>query len=449
MLSGRKPSSAKAIEDLEFVWGGHIFFAGDLRDGTSIVEIPGVVLHIDPSDKSMAVQGDMNLLLGRGRMLQKLNKVSESYWVRGIDPTAMAPAEKASDLYSSQNAEAVAKARRLASSTVEAYLETRTPAQLKAVTLAVESFLEAVIAAAKSDFEPGAFFKGKNDYATRESDGIFMSSSMDPTAMAKAYAADLKGLAAGYGRKAIPNDDVDEWMDDAYTAAATMTHHLLAHPEDVLVQQKLDLAKTDAGNLMEFRVDVFDGHVVNASFRYGLEFHPDEAAGAGKMVQKFFDKAPKGDRYFTGGLDVAMLKDGTFKIIETNPGTQSSFIDSGTYPISGNLAVSKFLGHPTPLLMRLMVEYAGGPKTQAEFLSTLRSTESEAVTSLDQLTKFEFLVWVRDKYLGEWVADPSDTHRRTLLRRIRQVARDGGVPDDDEFEEYIIDRMKEFMDRKS
>ena len=449
VISSRRPATQAMIRDIEELWGARVFFAGDLTESSSLVEIPGVVLHIEPSPKSLEVQGELNILLGKDKMLGKLNKVTESYWVRAIDPNAMAPALRASELLLKQGGSAYSKQRRKLNAQVRRFLQTRDFSALADIQQDTQAYLSHVIEKSNAEYESGAFIKGKDDYATREGDAIFTTGSMQPGKMALEYIKKLRSFVEeSKKRTPIEPDRLDLYFRDDATPPAVMTHNLIMHPEDVLIQQKLDIAKTDADNLMEFRVDVFDGHVVNSSFRYGLEYFPEEAQGAGKMVQRFFNRAPKAARYFTGGLDVCMLKDGTFKIIETNPGAQSSFINAATYPISANEALSKLLGKRTPLLKKLDEIYSNGPTAQVQFLMTLGVREADGLTSIRDITKFDFLSWLRDRYLDEWTRTPTEENRKKTLRQMRKVAKLGGVKKgDDDFEAYIMARMKAYMSR--
>ncbi len=402
VLPGWRPVDEEGVRDNEKLYGARVFYAEDLADNSTPVKLPGLVLHISPSPKSFLVRGDLNPLLGQGRLLARLDKVTESEWVRSVDPSFMAEGltgqalvEKRAGAFRSRQA----KARRL----IEEYLGNLDEAGADKRQREIAGLVKEFFRLSREEFPKGAFFKFRTDYATREKASMVATFLSDPDEMAAGYLSDLKIIKDYLGVHPISalDPELRRLMTDGPSRTAVI-HSLIARPGDVLVQKKLGLAKNRRGELIEFRVDVLDGHVVNSEFRYGWDYRPDEENQAKQLIESFLAKLPEKDRYFSGGFDVAKLRDGSYVIIETNPGTQSVNLDTSRYPTLGNRALSNLLGKPTPLLRKLEQLYQAGVQRQASFLRRLPLGNNDAKESIQNMNAEDAMEWFRARYVQDW-----------------------------------------------
>ncbi|MFN8790983.1 MAG: amidoligase family protein [Bdellovibrionales bacterium] len=111
-------------------------------------------------------------------------------------------------------------------------------------------------------------------------------------------------------------------------------HTLLQARETTIVQSRVDIAR-------EFRGEVFAGHVLGGEstvdrymYEYELSGRMSEYkapprwmfAAAEKFVQNAVDSLPAEFRNMTFGMDIAVLRDKSLIMIESNPGANSSFL---------------------------------------------------------------------------------------------------------------------------
>lgn len=103
---------------------------------------------------------------------------------------------------------------------------------------------------------------------------------------------------------------------------------LLESPNQVFFQELMPIDR-------EFRVEILNGKVIPGATidRYAYmnkRAKPPTAAeisAIDEFTQRFIDSLPEEMRVLPYGLDIARLKTGGFKIVETNPGGNSSFLE--------------------------------------------------------------------------------------------------------------------------
>lgn len=421
VLPGWRPVNEEHMRDNERLYGARVFYAEDLADHSTPVKLPGLVLPISPSPKSFLVRGDLNPLLGQGRLLARLDKVTESAWVRSADPSFMAKGltgqalvKKRTGAFKSRQAEV----RRL----IEEYIGNPDEAGADERQREVAGLVKEFFRLSREKFPKGAFIKFRTAYATRESASMVATFLSDPDEMAADYLSDLKKVKDFLGLHPISalDPELRRLMTEGPSRTAVI-HALIARPGDVLVQEKLDLAKNRRGELIEFRVDVLDGHVVNSRFRYGWDYRPDEESQAKRLIESFLDRLPEKGRYFSGGFDVAKRRDGDYVIIETNPGTQSFSLDAGRNPTLGNAALSNLLGKPTPLLRKLERLHQAGVKRQAAFLRRLPLENDNDKDSIRDMDATDAMEWFRARYVQDW--RKAGGGRRAALKTIGKLKR--------------------------
>jgi len=201
---------------------------------------------------------------------------------------------------------------------------------------------------------------------------------------------------------------------------------LLEHPEHVLIQQKLPIKRTGQNNLMEFRVDVIEGHVGNSSFRYGMEFYPHESEGAAEFVRGFLKKVNGPHRYLSASMDVAMLNDGSYRIIETNTGTDGASVDPALYSYEANVLYSNVLGRRTPMLQEWDKIYRAGLDAQANHLRKLPSREKDTVSSPEEVADSDFMLMLRARYAEEWAKQPTWANSSRIQQDFLRVLQSAG-----------------------
>jgi hypothetical protein len=114
-------------------------------------------------------------------------------------------------------------------------------------------------------------------------------------------------------------------------------YKMLEKPHEVIVQEKLKIKR-------EFRVEVIGGKVLGRGttidryfYMYKYKFNglsmkdyvpPSKSviAQVENFVQSFVDKLPEELKTMPFGMDIALLEDGSFKMIESNPGGNSNFL---------------------------------------------------------------------------------------------------------------------------
>ena len=426
VISGRRPETQAGLDAVQELFGAKVFYADDLPKDAGIVTIPGVALHIGLASGPLQVRGKINFTLGKTDLYAKLNKVTEAYWVRAIDPNAMAPSLSFADVLKKHPDPQFEKIRQTVLKEIKNYLKSRAPAQKKALTNDLDSLVKRFFFLARQENPEGAFIKWKADYASRESDSIITSFSTPASKLTKAYLGDIGEKE----RSGTPSEVVES---------------ILNHPDDILIQKKLALKKTKRGNLMEFRVDVMSGHPVNAGFRFGMEYFPEDAQKARQFVQEFLDKLPPEQKYFSGGFDVAKLESGGFAIIETNPGIDSSMMDARSNPIDANQDLKTLLGKPTPLLIKLENTYREGLAAQVKMLKRL-PIEPRELNSINKIPKYQYFSWLRERYLQDWLKAPSEDSAQTLLKTLRELIRDAGSQDDEDLR-LIVRTTSDYMQR--
>ncbi|MBI3542157.1 MAG: amidoligase family protein [Deltaproteobacteria bacterium] len=104
---------------------------------------------------------------------------------------------------------------------------------------------------------------------------------------------------------------------------------MLAQPDLVFFQERLRIVR-------EFRVEVQGGKVLSKGStidRYAYKsrkkepLDPEEVKAVEKFTQKLVDSLPEELRFLPYGFDVALIENGEFKVIESNPGGNSSFLE--------------------------------------------------------------------------------------------------------------------------
>jgi hypothetical protein len=198
---------------------------------------------------------------------------------------------------------------------------------------------------------------------------------------------------------------------------------MILSPRQVIFQQALSLRMLPESKVpMEFRVDCVRGVPIMANLRYRwvFDYYPSEAKAAMQYIAAFFARAPF-DLQLTCGLDVAQKTDGSWTIIEFNPGMQSGFLSEG---VNWNHFLSCLLGRPTPLieaLNQLTDPSVATVEAQAELFR--RTQRGESIFTHAQVSHGEYYLrsWFRDSCCNQLAAQPSYPEAIAMMNRLEKV----------------------------
>lgn len=442
VVNGPRPKHEWRVQALEFMYGAKIVFTGDFAPGAPTVHGKGVALHPDLTPKLANVyRAEINPHMGYGRLHGSLNKWNEYVFAESVMSGAMPRTLRATELQnalpSRQEAEAMlAKLERgeLERADVSRWAEV------------VSQFLSV----AAREFPEGAFVKHVGEFATKDKNGQLMTWKADAKAIAKIGLRRIAKFRKRYEGQNLSSVEVQEAINTSAGAEARFMYALLREPQSLLVQGKLDIALTDLGKPLEFRVDFVDGEAVRALGRHSTEFYPQEAELAKRFLTQFFAKAPAQYRYLSGGADVMFLKNGEMKFIEFNFGAQSEFIDAGAgYPVIPNIYMSNLLGEPTPLIRELNRLVNWPAAKQARYLLSLDRKLGKGKWGDYSGVSFEAFHYLRNLRLVEWAKKPTREGADALIRDLGELIKflaPRNKADQNELTEYIND-IRPFIEK--
>ncbi len=406
VLNRSRPASEAELSKEAFLFGGTVFYADDLPADPGTLEMPGLALHFLPNARSLAVRGTLNPLQSRGKALAEMNKREEMRVFERYAPEAIAPWIPADKLFTTWPG--LEQQRVEALNEVNAFLSIRSASlsQVRILNKKLRSFFEMAVATLPDEMRK-FFIKHRYDSASMESGQLWNYRNFQAVKNARAFYKALKSAKNETGLRGNLLDNVGfetHWEDDY---RLLILRNLLLGGDEVFFQQFLPVRRSHYGNNIEFRVDVFQGRVVGTNFRYNLEYFPEEGEQAARFVAGVFARLPSRYRTLSAGLDVVQLVDGTFRIIEGNFGTASSFCLPDTMPIYANTALSNFLGKPTPLIRYLDSAFAKGLSAQAKVLVDAYADEPDADDDeAVGLTREDIFTYFRDRYVDNWRATP-------------------------------------------
>jgi hypothetical protein len=400
VMNRSRPATEELIQKESFLFGGNILYADDLPEDPGLIEIPGLALHLLPNARSLAVRGTLNPLQSRSRVLADLDKVEEMRVFGRYVPDAVAPWITADKVLASSSE--LLEKRQTALDRVNDFLSNRSPnlSEIRLLNNSLRSFFKLFMDQRPEAFR-NFFIKHRNDFATTEAGQQWTNLNFHPSSNARFFYYALKNAKtqASLRGKPLQSEQLGEYF--VYQNRMVILRNLLLGGDEVFFQQTLPVRRSRRGNNVEFRVGIFQGRVVASHFRFNMECYPEEAEGAARFVKGIFARLPVKYRTLSAGLDVAQLKDGSFRIIEANFGTNSSFSLPDTIPVYANTALSNFLGRPTPLIRHLNAVFDRGMKAQANALRIARAEQprDEEEVALRPDDVFEYF---RDRYLENW-----------------------------------------------
>jgi hypothetical protein len=402
VMNRSRPESEAQIRREEFLFGAPVFYSEDLPEDSGIVHIPGVALHFLPSSRSLAVRGQLNPLQGSSNVHGSLDKIEEMRILRKYAPLAVADSAPAARLIGGETL--VAKRAEAFRRISEFLLRPRTAWTTRRLKSSLREYLQECHNLFSQRFPKGYYVKWRFDYATRESAQLTTSENFQSPDRINHF-VDFIDLAKQLFPfwETLDHPAIDAFLYEMTDSRILALHDLLYGGNNVLVQAALPVHISPYKNNIEFRVDVFQGEVVGSDFRSGLELWPNRRDRAEEFIRSVLRGLPTPYRTMSAGFDVVELKDGSFRIVECNVGTRGSFILPDTEIIRANQAISRFLDHPTPLMLELDAAYAGGKESQARYLKQVAATSPHPSNeNLVELEKTDVFRYFRDRYFEDW-----------------------------------------------
>ena len=215
-------------------------------------------------------------------------------------------------------------------------------------------------------------------------------------------------------------------LNEKDLSSVNLVRSLLLDPIEIMVQEKLSLAKTRDGTLAEVRVDFTSLGPINATLRWGYDVAIDYQNRAMEFFKDFIAKASPQVKKLSGGADIVFLTDGSLRIIEFNFGSDSGFAYAGELMIPGNLFVSKILGRPTPLIQQLETLVTANFKEQVEYLSkTKPEFKKDGVENLSPRDMYlpDAYQYLRDRMIENWLDNPTPEEAARLSERFRKLVK--------------------------
>jgi hypothetical protein len=378
-----KPTNFAGVKAFEMLFGTKVVFAGD--DPVGDVGLrgvryrhPGVLLHVGDSLLTAHHRGELNPTFGDLRLNGK-DKYWEYLFVRSVDPVRMAETVLASDLVSDMFNNAELETLEAARGSVMGMmLGGRTPSTQDISN--VQKYLSTLYSHIARRFRgENTFIKPVEGCCSADAKGqLITTQRCDPEKMGSHFCKASHRLSNGrLPREVTTKREQRKGMEKALLSGEdniVMTvYDLVMHPNKVMFQKGIKLAKTKSGVPLEFRVETTRGNPLVSNLRYWKEFdyYPEEAEGALAAVKDFFQRAPS-NRQLTCGMDVAKGKDGNWYFIEFNPGMESGFLNPG---IQWNTYLTQLTGETTPLMTNFqMMKSRGNLPQQRLFLQSLPDT---------------------------------------------------------------------------
>lgn len=438
VVPGKRPATPEQVAATEYRYGTKVVYTYDLPKD-SITRGKGVALHSgEPVLYGNLYRGDMNPHLGYGLLHANLSKWREYEFANAVQPGIMSESLLAAELpvngknFFTANKEALDGVR-------ISLTDGKDVPPLTASTLTAR--LQAFFDAANKRFPEGAFLKQIDEAGTADYGGLITSFNSNPDRMVANYVQAVAKIRKMPGFENMPANSPRflKKMINLESQEAEFVHKFLFDPKNIMVQRKMNLAKTPLGAPMEFRVDFMDGEAVRSLARHTSEYLPEQAAAAEKALNEFFKKAPKEYRYLSGGADVAFTADGTPVIIEFNFGAESWFIMPSYDPVVANLYLSGIFG-TRPIIRDLRRVTAKPHEEQVRFLKGL-----EAKFGKDSLESG--CAWIRDRYLSNWLRNPTPETGQVILGKIRSLVQDSGI--DAKTADELIKAAEDFVKRRA
>jgi hypothetical protein len=266
----------------------------------------------------------------------------------------------------------------------------------------IRGMVEQLFADVRKEVPMGAYFKNFGEFGTGDLGNQITTFSSSYKEIADEFLRQFETLLGLRGKEAWTEMQKQEFSDFG-SNGLRFVRDLITSKPDLLVQERVMIAKSELGAPMEFRVDFLQGQPVVVRPRFGSEYQPEGMEKAGKLVEDFFKNAPDRVKVLSGGADVAQLSDGRWVLIEFNFGSESGTLYPGYYPIEYHLYISRLSGKRTEFLSGLDKLVASPIDQQNRYLRSLK--HERAVwerTGFEDLSVEDIGKFFRDELLEGW-----------------------------------------------
>ena len=291
-----RPLPEYYLQEAKKLYGVNLVYQDAL--GAQPKKIPGVVLHTvevtkAPSNKTSLI-GDRNPLLGEESVLKIIqqNKMEELKLAQSVDPQVMPGVKVYEDFFNSEQVNHFKNERERIIDLLNKVSAPVTDVEKQKLESSIYSFVSHFLTTIQRQAPRGAYVKNYGEYASGDLGSTITSFSASPKQITKEFLLWFYQSQNKLKNKSFSESTVQDFLNNqAFSNFTRFVRQLLIDPSQLLVQKRIELAQTQQGATMEFRVDFFNGRAVSSRMRFGLEHYPEEMQKAKEVVNNFFEKA--------------------------------------------------------------------------------------------------------------------------------------------------------------
>lgn len=422
-----KPNTKEELDYVQNMFGVDIMYTSDY---VKLSEKPDKVVLVSTGIDEFAglmqkIKADLNPHLGFKNYQSVLfqNKFNEYLFSEAILPGFM-PATESYEMFE----QAHPFSEKFYSQRQQLQKMLRSDFDREEIQSAVAEFADEFFKQIRQAYPAGAYMKNFSEYSTGDMGLQVNSFSVSPRALSfeftrfvEMYRSKTRHQKQKFNKAHFKKEVLSP--NHIYNIYNSFLYKLIFEPNDLLIQSRVKVAKTEMGFNKEFRVDFLDGETVSVRQRYGYDYLPEESRLAGEALNNFFSKAPEQLRRLSGAADIAILEDGSFVVFEFNfGGGVSGTLMPQYYPIESNNYYATLLGRPTRSQIFLEKIYAQGPERQKQLLLKLKNEKPVWWrTSYREVSRLEYAKWLRDRYLNDWQKNPTREYGETLIKQLESV----------------------------
>lgn len=424
------PIRGEEKKDILKFHGPNVLYGENVQE-----KLPGVVFHpagiggeIEAFNR---IRGDINPYFGWGYLDFYLgsdktleNQTANAIWP-GIMPMHMSFLElKDAGLLGPDFFHTQEKVRKLIRDFLNNPSQLKKLAKRRALKMTLTKLISQLFESINHHFPKGAFLKNFDESTTGDLGNQVVSFNQSYLNLINEFLNRLTESATQTGpRPALTDINFSKKMtEEPYETGSKFIWKLLTDPDSILIQERLDVAKTDLGIVREIRVDYVDGEAVTTRPRYSHEYLKEDEEEAADVLNEFFRRAPEEFKYLSGGADIIRLQNGTWKIIELNVGPCSGSIDPAVFPIEANVFRSVLFEEKTPLIVELEKVFKQDIEDQIKYVKSYETEREKWLKeSTRDISQAEIARWLRNAYLDEWRKNPTGDNANATLEKIKQL----------------------------
>jgi hypothetical protein len=395
------PLNAKEIASLQYLYGTQVAFAGrKLKSDFDPIQLRGVVLH--PGNAALLSEfyrGEINPQLGVGKIYRSLDKWKEYRFTENVQPGAMPKTYRMIDLSNTRFEENLFEMD-------EGTLRNKLDQALSRLFQAAESVFPV------EKFPLGSLIKISDEVQTGDDKKLLRSTQIQKSKLINEAMQEFNRFRKLY------NSTYFETTSESYLAMkdqGSRALHLMAAlflaPQKIMIQEAVPIAKTDLGYPQELRFVFMESEVLVGFPRHTIEYLPEALEQGMQWARNILIKVNP-NLPLVGAMDLVRLENGEFRLIEWNFGTEGMELDAAYLPVRGNQVTSELIGETTPFLRDLEKMFAEPVDVQKHFMEQVSA-------SLVKYGKDEIAVWLKDRYLKEWLRNPTLSAYETTMQNLR------------------------------